>query len=80
MNNSNEANEKTDKKPKKNLKKIRRSQTNKIIPENNSQQKIIQNNNITIKNFEKLLITEQENFNKSTKNFLVNSDVKSGNR
>ena len=79
MNTSNETNEKKDKKSKKNLKKLRRSQTNKINTEEIQLSKFGQNKN-TIQNFEKLLITEQENFNKSSKNFNSSSEIKSGNR
>ena len=66
-------------KPKKNAKKLKRSQTNKNISEDTQQPRNIQNKN-TIKNFEKLLITEQENLNKSSKNFLSSKEIKSGNK
>ena len=52
---------------------------NKNISEDTQQPRNIQNKN-TIKNFEKLLITEQENLNKSSKNFLSSKEIKSGNK
>ena len=75
-----EENEKKDNKAKKNnIKKLKRSQTNKSVSEETQQLKNGQNKN-TIKNFEKLLITEQENLSKSSKNFLNSKEVKSGNK
>ena len=61
----------------KNTKKLMRSESNKTIEgfqeQNNYQEKD------TIKNFEKLLITEQE-FIKSQKNFIGSTEIKTGNR
>ena len=60
-------------------KKLKRSQTNKIISEEAQESKNSPNKN-TIKNFEKVLITLQENFNKSSKNFLSPPEIKPENR
>ncbi len=66
-----------DKTKKKKKRKSRRSRTNKAI-EDFQQENIYQSKDI-IKNFEKLLITEQE-FNKSQKNFICPNEIKTGNR
>ena len=69
-----DTNDKNDKKYKKKAtKKIKRSQTNKVITEETQPKKN------TIQNFEKLLITEPFNLNKSQKNFLSSDKIKSGN-
>ncbi len=65
-------------KPRKGSRKLKRSQTNKSISEDN-QSRITQDKN-TIRNFEKLLITEQENFNKSSKDFIGSNQIKTGNK
>ena len=64
---------------KKSAKKLKRSQTNKIISEEAQESKNSPNKN-TIKNFEKVLITAQENMNKSSKNFLNAKEIRSGNK
>jgi hypothetical protein len=79
MRSNSEVNEKKENKSKKTAKKLKRSQTNKIISEEAQESKNSPNKN-TIKNFEKVLITAQENMNKSSKNFLNAKEIKSGNR
>lgn len=58
---------------------MKRSQTIKNILDDSRQTKNTQNKN-TIQNFEKLLITEQETSNKSSKNFFGPTEIKSGNK
>lgn len=79
MRSNSEVNEKKENKSKKNAKKLKRSQTNKIISEEAQESKNSPNKN-TIKNFEKVLITAQENMNKSSKNFLNAKEIRSGNK
>ena len=79
MRSNSEVNEKKENNSKKTAKKLKRSQTNKIISEEAQESKNSPNKN-TIKNFEKVLITAQENMNKSSKNFLNAIEIKSGNR
>ena len=79
MRSNSEVNEKKENKSKKTAKKLKRSQTNKIISDEAQESKNSPNKN-TIKNFEKVLITAQENMNKSSKNFLNAKEIKSGNR
>ena len=79
MRSNSEVNEKKENKSKKTAKKLKRSQTNKIISEEAQESKNSPNKN-TIKNFEKVLITAQENMNKSSKNFLNAKEIKSGNK
>ena len=78
MSNNNEVKEKKELKSGKNSRKLRISQSNKIISDDN-QSRITEDKN-TIRNFEKLLITEQENFNKSTKEFMGSNQIKMGNK
>ena len=78
MSNNSEVKEKKEMKPRKSARKLKRSQTNKSISEDN-QSRITQDKN-TIRNFEKLLITEQENFNKSSKDFIGSNQIKTGNK
>jgi hypothetical protein len=67
-----------DKKTEKSPKKLNRSQTNKYNLEDTQLQKNDQSK-YTIQNFEKVLITEQQN-NKSQKNFFGSKEIKAGNR
>ena len=78
MSNNSEVKEKKEMKARKSSRKLKRSQTNKSISEDN-QSRITQDKN-TIRNFEKLLITEQENFNKSSKDFIGSNQIKTGNK
>ena len=78
MSNNSEVKEKKELKARKSSRKLKRSQTNKSISEDN-QSRITQDKN-TIRNFEKLLITEQENFNKSSKDFIGSNQIKTGNK
>ena len=78
MSNNSEVKEKKEMKNRKSSRKLKRSQTNKSISEDN-QSRITQDKN-TIRNFEKLLITEQENFNKSSKDFIGSNQIKTGNK
>ena len=78
MSNNSEVKEKKELKSRKSARKLKRSQTNKSISEDN-QSRITQDKN-TIRNFEKLLITEQDNFNKSSKDFIGSNQIKTGNK
>lgn len=72
-----DTNDKIEKKFKKTIsKKIKKTQTNKFITEETQPKKNTIN---TIKNFEKLLITEPDNLNKSQKNFFSPDKIKYGN-
>jgi len=78
MSNNNEVKEKKELKSGKNSRKLKKSQSNKTISDDN-QSRITEDKN-TIRNFEKLLITEQENFNKSSKEFMGSNQIKMGNK
>ena len=59
--------------------KKRKLTTNEQIPKQ-QKEKIDERNKETIKNFEKILITEKDNFNKSQKNFFGQNKIKIGER
>ena len=75
MKNSNEDSEKKDKKNKKNMKRLKTSSSR--ISEDIPQPKNVESKN-TIQEFEKLLITQQENVRKSQTNFFGSKQIKSG--
>ena len=75
MKNSNEDSEKKDKKNKKSMKRLKTS--SRIISEDIPQPKNVESKN-TIQEFEKLLITQQENVRKSQINFFGSKQIKSG--
>jgi DNA phosphorothioation-dependent restriction protein DptG len=77
MRNSNEDSEKNSRKSKKSIKRLRTSSIK--ISEESQKSKNFQSKN-TIKEFEKLLITQQENLHKSQSNFYGSKQIKSGNR
>jgi hypothetical protein len=75
MKNGNEGSEKKDKNNKKTTKRLKTS--SKTISEDFQQPKNFQSKN-TIKEFEKLLITQQENVRNSQTNFFGSKQIKSG--
>ena len=75
MKNSNEGGEKKDKKNKKSMGRLKTSSTR--ISEDIPQPKNVESKN-TIQEFEKLLITQQENVRKSQTNFFGSKQIKSG--
>jgi hypothetical protein len=77
MRNSNEDSEKNSRKSRKSIKRLRTS--SRKISEESQKSKNFQSKN-TIKEFEKLLITQQENLHKSQSNFYGSKQIKSGNR
>ena len=77
MRNSNEDSEKNSRKSRKSIKRL--SSSSRKISEESQKSKNFQSKN-TIKEFEKLLITQQENLHKSQSNFYGSKQIKSGNR
>ena len=77
MRNSNADSEKNSRKSRKSIKRLRTS--SRKISEESQKSKNFQSKN-TIKEFEKLLITQQENLHKSQSNFYGSKQIKSGNR
>jgi hypothetical protein len=77
MRNSNEDSEKNSRKSRKSIKRLRTS--SRKISEESQKSKNFQSKN-TIKEFEKLLITQQENLHKSQSNFYDSKQIKSGKR
>ena len=77
MRNSNEDSEKNSRKSRKSIKRLRTS--SRKISEESQKSKNFQSKN-TIKEFEKLLITQQDNLHKSQSNFYGSKQIKSGNR
>ena len=77
MRSSNEDSDRSFRKSKKSFKRLR---TNSRKVSEDSQKSRNFHSKKTIKEFEKLLITQQENRHKSQKNFFGSKEVKSGNR
>ena len=79
MSNNNEKIEKRQSVTKIEIKKKKASNIEQKIKEQKNENPQNQNK-VTIKNFEKILITEKDNFNKSQKNFLESNKIKIGER
>ena len=77
MKNSNEDNEKNLRKSRKSFNRLKSS--SRKISEESQKSKNFQTKD-TVKEFEKLLITQQDNLHKSQSNFHGSKQIKSGNR